>query len=365
MIHHGGEIEVSYHLKFIVFILLVFFTFRGSSLGAEDKKGTEKDEKDCAMATEICGLTKEEEQKLKDNAKLEEDDDSAGIRYPEEENDGMFEGDIKLTPEQKKDVEKQQKRQWLGGIAEKRMVALRPRAQHWPIGQSIPYELDATLSRSGRRAINAAIQYIQTYTCVQFHEKQNTDQDYINFFRGVGCWSELGYQGGMQQLSIGPNCDTKGTVLHEILHALGFGHEHSRPDRDTFVRIYLHRILSGKEHNFEKWTGQNELYGTVYDYNSVMHYPSGAFGRRGKKTISVLGSRCTRFRFFFRSLGNRSGLSASDIYQVNRLFQCPQNVGPAQVAPARFSKRFVKTNAGSSDNSATPEYTCKPYKKAG
>ena len=99
--------------------------------------------------------------------------------------DGFFEGDIKLSPDQKKDIEKQQ-RQSIDGIAEKRMVATRPRAQHWPIGQSIPYELDATLSRGGRRAINAAIQYIQRYTCVQFHQKLPTDQDYINFFRGDG-----------------------------------------------------------------------------------------------------------------------------------------------------------------------------------
>ena len=96
----------------------------------------------------------------------------------------MFEGDIKLSPEQKKAIEKQ--RRSLEGSVEKRMIATAPRAQHWPVGQSIPYELDATLSRGGRRAINAAIQYIQRYTCVQFHEKRPTDRDYINFFRGTG-----------------------------------------------------------------------------------------------------------------------------------------------------------------------------------
>ena len=96
----------------------------------------------------------------------------------------MFEGDIKLSPEQKKAIEKQ--RRSLEGSVEKRMVATPPRAQHWPVGQSIPYELDASLSIGGRRAIDAAIDYIQTYTCVQFHEKRPADQDYINFFRGVG-----------------------------------------------------------------------------------------------------------------------------------------------------------------------------------
>ena len=57
------------HLNFAISVLLVCFTFHGSCFGAEDDKSKDQSEKDCGMATEICGLTKEEEQKLKDNAK--------------------------------------------------------------------------------------------------------------------------------------------------------------------------------------------------------------------------------------------------------------------------------------------------------
>ena len=50
-----------------------------------------------------------------------------------------------------------------------------------------------------------------------------------NFFHR--CWSSIGRQGGKQDLSIGTGCAYKGSVLHEIMHAMGFFHENTRQDR--------------------------------------------------------------------------------------------------------------------------------------
>ena len=41
-------------------------------------------------------------------------------------------------------------------------------------------------------------------------------------------------------------CMLKGTIQHEMLHALGFLHEHVRPDRDQFVTVNHKNIRSGK-----------------------------------------------------------------------------------------------------------------------
>ena len=50
------------------------------------------------------------------------------------------------------------------------------------------------------------------------------------------------YHGGpenWQFLAFAENCGGSGqsTVDHEMFHAFGFGHEHSRPDRDQYLNV--------------------------------------------------------------------------------------------------------------------------------
>lgn len=52
----------------------------------------------------------------------------------------------------------------------------------------------------------------------------------------------------MQVVSLAPTCLQKGPgiVLHELMHVLGFWHEHSRADRDRYIRVNWNEILPGK-----------------------------------------------------------------------------------------------------------------------
>ena len=48
------------------------------------------------------------------------------------------------------------------------------------------------------------------------------ERNYISVFKGSGCTSSVGRQGGVQKLKLGPNCASSvGVVVHELMHAVG------------------------------------------------------------------------------------------------------------------------------------------------
>ena len=72
-------------------------------------------------------------------------------------------------------------------------------------------------------------------TCVKFVPRTN-EGDYAFIQRGGGCKSEVGRLGGAQHITLGDVCWGYGVVLHELMHTVGFHHEHSRADRDKYIR---------------------------------------------------------------------------------------------------------------------------------
>ena len=67
-------------------------------------------------------------------------------------------------------------------------------------------------------------------------------------------------------------CDL-GSAIHELGHVIGFWHEQSRTDRDSYVTILWENIMIGKETQFQKYSHSLiDSLGVAYDYESVMHY---------------------------------------------------------------------------------------------
>lgn len=83
----------------------------------------------------------------------------------------------------------------------------------------------------------------EKYTCLRFKPRTN-EKDYISLASdNTGCWSYIGRIGGEQTINLqNPGCVGKGTIIHEIMHAVGFWHEQSRVDRDDYVTINFKNI---------------------------------------------------------------------------------------------------------------------------
>ena len=119
-----------------------------------------------------------------------------------------------------------------------------------------------------------------------------------------------------QGVSLGIGCVYDGVVIHELGHAIGFYHEHTRPDRDEYIDVIYGNIQTGFEDQFEKFRpGETNTLGLGYDIQSIMHYDRNTFSRNGLDTIRPKDQSVSSF-------GNARRLSSLDIAKANKFYNC-------------------------------------------
>ncbi|CAB3402251.1 unnamed protein product [Caenorhabditis bovis] len=195
-------------------------------------------------------------------------------------------------------------------------VAVVAEKDKWPNGR-VPYILSAAYTSAQRAVLAKAFDAYAKKTCIRFVPKSPTDQDYIVIQKLDGCYADFSRVGGRQQVSLADECIDYSTIIHELMHVIGFIHEHQRDDRDRYVKILYQNVIPGANTDFDKLSNLGlSYYNENYDYMSIMHYESNEGSRNGKNTIEA------KIPHYTPLMGRATDFSASDLRRVNRAYKC-------------------------------------------
>jgi len=214
-------------------------------------------------------------------------------------------------------------------------------------GRRMKYFIDPVFNEEEKQKIKDAMDEIEedTEDCVRFDDlgSKSACQSQANCVHVTrnepgyaDCSASAGMIGGIQIMNLEETCFTrphsKGYIIHELMHALGFEHTHTRPDRDSYVEIHLENIAdqyapsqSQREYvesNFKKKTeSEIDVLGQDYDLLSIMHYPVWAFAKSGTRTI-VPKNPVNQTTEPCDKIGQRCHLSPGDIQNIKELYKC-------------------------------------------
>jgi len=165
--------------------------------------------------------------------------------------------------------------------------------------------------------INTAISHYRTYTNLKFIPVQTEKAkayitDYIKSGRieFVNANENKSYVGminsTVQNIWLDARPGYLPSAIHEIGHAIGLMHEHSRSDRDNYIIVDTTNVEPKYRHNFYKNEMEVHYPTNALDFRSIMMYPPDAFAI--KTNIPVIkkidGSAFTEYQ--------RKGLSPLD-----------------------------------------------------
>ena len=180
----------------------------------------------------------------------------------------------------------------------------------WP-NNTVYYTVNSNLPNQSR--VTDAIAEWEAKTNLRFVQRTN-QSDYIEFRSGSGCSSSVGRVGGRQFINLASGCST-GNNIHEIGHAIGLYHEHTRGDRDDYVIVNFQNIQSGRANNFYTYIQRGtdgQDYTSTLDFGSIMMYSSFAFSNNGQPTITKLDGSTFSVQ--------RNALSSDDLAGINIMY---------------------------------------------
>jgi hypothetical protein len=176
-------------------------------------------------------------------------------------------------------------------------------------GNTVPYDFAANVNATNQQNAIGAMNAIGARVGITFRARLGGDPDWVRFNASTFNNSPVGRQGGQQIINI-VSWGTQIIIVHELYHSLGFWHEQSASDRDTYVTINFGNVcgssgVPGDPCNPNVCQGCANSGGTFiscafnfnitsgaavwgpYDFDSFMHYGRTAFSCNGGDTITV------------------------------------------------------------------------------
>lgn len=177
---------------------------------------------------------------------------------------------------------------------------------------TIPYHIDPQLRNPER--VQKTLQLFMEKTPIRFVAFDGQPNAIVFTPGEKDCRSYVGRIGGHQPIYLDDKCGVP-EIAHELMHALGFIHEQSRPDRDRYVKINWNNIDSEHVSQFEVAPEEVARLSLTrpFDYKSTMLYDATMFAKTpGLVTIESLTAEPIE--------PAAEGLSREDIERISKAY---------------------------------------------